>query len=91
MNEKYFPDFKSSVGDYTAVGEYKAVTVDRRYAGLVCEYTAEVSKKTYHFYQLLTSKSGYIYSFLYTATEENYASHIDEVKNIFENITFTKG
>ena len=91
MNEKYFPDFKSSVGEYTMIGEYEAPTVDKRYPGLVCQYTAEVASVKYHFYQLLTSKSGYIYSFLYTATEENYASHIDEVKNIFENITFTKG
>lgn len=91
MDKKYFPDFVSSIGDYTLIGEYEPMTVDKRYAGLICEYTASVSSEDYRFYQLITSKSGYVYSFLYTATEENYASHIEDVKIIFENITFTKG
>ena len=52
------------------------------------EYTFVYNNTTYHVYQVLavTTFDGFV--FTYTATEDNYASHIDEVKTIIEKVEF---
>jgi hypothetical protein len=52
------------------------------------EYTFVYNNTTYHVYQILavTTFDGFV--FTYTATENNYASHIDEIKTIIEKVEF---
>ncbi len=91
MNDRYFKDFAATVGEYKLIGEYEALTVDGRYSALSCEYTATLNGIPYHFEHLLVSRAGYIYSFLYTATESNFALHREQAKEILQSVSFTKG
>lgn len=52
------------------------------------EYTYEFAGRSYHVYQLLgvDSYSGYV--FTYTATEDEYGEHLDEVMTILEKVRF---
>lgn len=56
------------------------------------EYTYVYNGTTYHVYQILAvdgfSVFGDGYAFTYTATEENYAKHLDDVKKIISKVNF---
>lgn len=91
MKDHYFPDFSAAVGSYQLIGEMEAVTVQERYSGLRCEYTATLNGTPYRFLHLLVSRAGYIYSFVYTAKEASFALHAEDAKAIFQSISFTKG
>lgn len=91
MKNHYFKDFDATVGTHSLVGEYVPLTVDGRYSALRCEYTATVNGVLYRFSQLLVSRAGYVYSFLYTAQDANFPLHTQDVEQIFNSITFTKG
>ncbi len=91
MKEHYFPDFAAAVGSYELIGEFEALTVQERYSALRCEYTATLNGTPYRFLHLLVSRAGYIYSFVYTAQESEFALHAEDAKAIFESVSFTKG
>jgi len=59
---------------------------------LAFEYTYEYNGDTYHVYQIAASDyfllSGEGYVFTYTAKEENYAEHLDEVYAMIERVVF---
>lgn len=71
-------------------GKEKCVTLgdlaDNRVASY--EFTYEIGGTVYHVYQVMgvTSFDGYV--FTYTATEEEYAKHLDTVKAILAKVKF---
>ncbi len=56
------------------------------------EYTYVLGGETYHVYQILAAEGSLLnadgYVFTYTAKEENYAKHLDEVKTMIEKVVF---
>ena len=66
---------------------YEATLGDSNRAAAV-EYTYEYAGKTYHVYQIfgVTTWNGYVFTF--TATEDNYQSHIDAIKAIAGKVKF---
>lgn len=52
------------------------------------EYTYEFAGSTYHVYQVIGTDSYSGYVFTYTATEDEYSEHIDEVMTILEKVRF---
>ena len=60
------------------------------------EYTYEINGTKYHVYQILGVVEGILgtsinaagYVFTYTATEDEYATHIDEIKTILQRMKF---
>lgn len=52
------------------------------------EYKYEFSGTAYHVYQLIGTDSYNGYVFTYTATEEEYSAHIDEVMTILKKVRF---
>ena len=56
------------------------------------EYTYVFGGEKYHVYQILAAEGSLLnadgYVFTYTAKEENYAKHLDEVKTMIEKVVF---
>ena len=56
------------------------------------EYTYVLNGETYHVYQILAAEGWFVfadgYVFTYTAKEENYQKHLDEVKTMIEKVVF---
>ena len=55
------------------------------------EYTYVYGGKTYHVYQIFCVSSGLIkkgYIFTYTASEDNYNLHLDDINRILTKIEF---
>ena len=52
------------------------------------EYRYTYNGKVFHVYQVLAVKGSSGYVFTYTATEENYALHIDDITKMAEKVTF---
>lgn len=52
------------------------------------EYTAKVDGVTYHFRQIVNIKGNNFYIFTYTAEEENFDAHLEEVEAIVAEIKF---
>ena len=88
MTDHYLADLKATLGNYQLLGQYQALTVLERHPALDCQYTATVNGTTYQFYQRLISRDGYIYSFLYTATQENFAANQEAVNALLAGIRF---
>ena len=56
-----------------------------------CEYTYVYEGKTYHVYQVFCVSSGLIkngYIFTYTASEDNYNLHLDDINRILSKVRF---
>ena len=53
-----------------------------------CEYTYKYNGIVYHVYQVFSVTTFNGFAFTYTAVEDRYASHIDEVKKIIEKVEF---
>ena len=56
-----------------------------------CEYTYVYGGKTYHVYQIFCVSSGLIkkgYIFTYTASEDNYNLHLDDINRILTKVEF---
>lgn len=52
------------------------------------EYTYTVGANTYHVYQVLGTDNFNGYVFTYTALEDEYNTHLDEIKTILEKVRF---
>ena len=52
------------------------------------EYTYALEGVTYHVYQVIITTSNASYVFTYTATEDVYGEHLDEIKTILEKLGF---
>ena len=56
-----------------------------------CEYTYVYGGKTFHVYQIFAVSGGLIqdgYIFTYTALEDNYSLHFDDITRILEKVKF---
>ena len=57
----------------------------------VCEYTYKYNGKTFHVYQVFAVTGGLFgkgYIFTYTALEDNYALHLDDINRILTKVKF---
>ena len=57
----------------------------------VCEYTYEYNGKTFHVYQIFVVSGGLFqkgYIFTYTALEDNYSLHLDDINRILDKVKF---
>lgn len=57
----------------------------------VCEYTYSYNGKTFHVYQIFAVAGGLFkkgYIFTYTALEDNYSLHLDDINRIIEKVKF---
>ena len=88
MTDHYLAELKATLGNYQLLGQYQALTVLDRYPALDCQYTATANGTTYQFYHRLISRDGYIYSFLYTATQGNFAANQEAVNALLAGIRF---
>lgn len=72
--QRTFPDM-----EYITEGENMLVS------GLSAKkyvYTATVTGQSYQFMQVITIKAGIVYIFTYTATVDNYETHLEDVNSI---------
>ena len=56
-----------------------------------CEYTYTYNGKTFHVYQIFCVDGGLVkngYIFTYTALEDNYSLHLDDINRILEKVKF---
>lgn len=76
------------VTDYKLIEETKSTTLGNAKQAAAYEYSYSYNGKTYHVYQIfgVTTFNGFVLT--YTATEENYAKHMEEIKAIAERIVF---
>ena len=74
--------------DITELDIKKITTLGNSKQAVAYEYTFVYNNTTYHVYQVLavTVFNGFV--FTYTATEENYAEHIDTIMKIAEKVEF---
>jgi hypothetical protein len=81
-------ELSAVVNSLTEIEVNKEASLGNSKRAFSYEYTFVYNNTTYHVYQVLavTTFDGFV--FTYTATEENYASHIDEVKTIIEKVEF---
>ena len=80
-------------GEVTEITPLTEKTVGNADNACICEYKFTNNGKVYRVYQaiivagnMIPGKKGYV--FTYTATEENYAAHIDEVIKMTEKLEF---
>ena len=66
--------------------EYANVTFGNAKSAAAYEYTYTYNGTVYHVYQVFAVTSFNGFAFTYTATNENYASHIDTVKDIIAKV-----
>lgn len=89
---------KNTVEVKTAITrESKSIKFGNAIAAYESEYTYTYEGKTYHVYQVFVIDTSFIetvldmakgYVFTYTATEENYDTHLDKVKKTIEKVKF---
>ncbi len=84
---KYEPSLKSVFPDLEYVGEPDSGTLDGVPA-VQYTYTATVTNTAYKFMQLVAFKDSTVYVFTYTATADNYDTHIGEIIDILKNFKF---
>ena len=75
-------------GEVTLIEEVKSMKIGNSKNAVSYEYTYVHNGITYHVYQVLaiTTFNGYV--FTYTAADENYGSHTEEIRKISEKISF---
>ena len=79
------------VENITDVKEPTEITLSNAKNAAYCEYTYEYNGKTFHVYQVcaVTDKlfaDGYM--FTYTALEENYSLHLEDINRILDKVKF---
>lgn len=82
-------EYKEQLSDYRLVKkeEHRKATADG-IDSLRYEFTATKGGTAYRFFQELFVKGSYVYTFTYTATEEQYAQHVDEADAMIAGIVF---
>ena len=88
-------NYVDSITELTEKG-IAEITISNADDAAVCEYTYVYNKKTFHVYQIYFIAGGIIgsnlgakgYIFTYTATEDNYSLHFDDINRILEKIEF---
>lgn len=80
--------FKDWPFDVAAENDKTIVLGDATGGRAVWEYTYTFNGRAYHVYQVMgvTERSGYV--FTYTALEEEYSVHIEEIKTILTKVKF---
>ena len=76
----------AGIENYKLIGS-KEVTLGGRKA-TDYEYTCTVSGAAYHFRQIIAVYKSMVYSVTYTAAEEHYAEHLDELEQIVSAFAF---
>ena len=94
--EKYWEFRKSELDIYvdsiTDIGTNPhAIDFSNAKNAAACEYTYVYNGKTFHVYQIFAvsgglSQKGYI--FTYTALEENFSLHLDDINRVLEKVNF---
>ncbi len=79
--------YESALGDFRLVSATEGETIDGRVT-IVYEYTYTLGGVSYHARQAVCAYSLMLVSMTYTAVEENYAAHLDEVKAMQDAIRF---
>ena len=80
-----------SVSTFTEISAPVKVDAGNADAAVAYEYSYSLDGVEYHTYQILLRKGtlgGSVYVYTYTATNEAYATGLDEAKSIFEGIEF---
>ncbi len=79
--------YESALENFTLVSTTEGETIDGRVT-MVYEYTYTLGGVQYHARQAVCAYSLMLVSMTYTALEENYAAHLDEVKAMQDAIRF---
>ena len=81
-------ELESLFGEVTLINEVKSLKIGNSKNAVSYEYTYVHNGTTYHVYQVLaiTTFNGYV--FTYTASDENYSAHTEEIQKISEKISF---
>lgn len=86
--ETRMKELEKLFGEVTLIEEVKSMKIGNSKNAVSYEYTYVHNGITYHVYQVLaiTTFNGYV--FTYTAADENYGSHTEEIRKISEKISF---
>ncbi len=79
--------YESALENFTLVSTTEGETIDGRVT-IIYEYTYSLGGVDYHARQAVCAYSLMLVSMTYTAVEENYAAHLDEVKAMQDAIRF---
>ncbi len=85
--EKIGRDFSAIGGvTYTKIAESEGTLGEK--PAIILEYTLQMEGKTYRYKQIMAAYRGMIYSLTYTAYEENYQAHLEEVDAVLAAFFF---
>jgi hypothetical protein len=79
-------ELSAIVGDVTVVSELAECTFGNAKSAAAVEYTYEYNGTVYRVYQVFSVTTFNGFTFTYTATEANYAKHIDTVREIIKRV-----
>lgn len=89
FKNSYAKDLESTFAEYKLVEEY---TTNQKFGNSEkCAkyvYTINTNGITYKFMQIFTISGGNMYIFTFTAAEDNFDSHVEEVNKIITNFSF---
>ena len=81
-------ELEAIVSDLTVVMEDDSADIGNARNAISREYTYVYNGKTYHVYQVFCVTFTKGFTFTYTASEENYETHIEEIEKILEKVVF---
>jgi len=76
------------VSDFSELKPLTATKLDDSDAAFLTEYTYLYNGAKYHVYQIYAVSGMNLYSLTYTATEENYEKHIEELNTVISKVAF---
>ena len=90
--EEYYAECKAglmlSTSSFEEISVGQQATIGNARSAQSFEYRYVYEGRTYRAYQIICQDGSYGYSFLYTALEENYESHLAEVSKIINEVKF---
>lgn len=81
-------DLTAIFGEVTEIEVNKPTEFGNAKNAFSYEYTYTYGGEVYHVYQVLCTTTFNGYVFTYTATEDNYGLHLDEISNICRKVVF---
>ena len=81
-------ELSAIVGEISEIRANEEVTIGNCDRAFAYEYTYTYNGRQLHVYQVLAVKGFNGYVFTYTAVEENYSKHIDDVLNSSDKVVF---
>lgn len=79
-------ELSAIVGDITVISELSECSFGNAKSAAAVEYTYEYNGTVYHVYQVFSVTAFKGFTFTYTATEANYAKHMESVREIIKRV-----